>query len=128
MSWRHLVTVNKIISSWMIIFDIKLQMQKRGICLVSVKKAYWNRPEVVAFGVSLAFGFFGHLFGLVNILHNHDDIWNQPMGFGAGITSGRWLLSILGRVSQKLGLGYNLPTVNGIIFLVLIAVSAGIVI
>ena len=116
------------ISSWMIIFDIKLQMQKRGICLVSVKKAYWNRPEVVAFGASLAVGFFVHLFGLVNILHNHDDIWNQPMGFGAGITSGRWLLSILGRVSQKLGLGYNLPTVNGIIFLVLIAVSAGIVI
>ena len=94
----------------------------------SVKKAYWNRPEVLAFFASLVVGFFVHLFGLVNILHNHDDIWNQPMGFGAGITSGRWLLSIFGRVSQKLGLGYNLPTVNGLIFLILIAVSAGIVI
>ena len=96
--------------------------------MVSVKKAYWNRPEVVAIGTSLAVGFFVHLFGFVNILHNHDDIWNQPMGFGAGITSGRWLLSILGAVFQKLGFGYNLPTVNSVIFLILIAVAAGIVI
>ena len=85
-------------------------------------------PEFTSFLVSLLTGFFVHLFGLITVLHNHDDIWNQPMGYGAGITSGRWMLSILGIVSQKLGFGYNLPTVNGIIFLIFIAISAGIVI
>ncbi len=91
-------------------------------------KKYWKSPEFTAFCTSLLTGFFVHLFGIVNILHNHDDVWNQPTGYGAGIASGRWMLSILGGISQKLGFGYNLPTVNGVIFLVLVAVSAGIVI
>lgn len=96
--------------------------------MISTKKEYWKQPEIWALVVSFVVGLFIHLFGLVNILHNHDDIWNQPMGYGAGITSGRWMLSILGIVSQKLGFGYNLPTVNGVIFLIFIAISAGIVI
>lgn len=96
--------------------------------MISTKKEYWKQPEIWALVVSFLVGLFIHLFGLVNILNNHDDIWNQPMGYGAGITSGRWMLSILGIVSQKLGFGYNLPTVNGVLFLIFIAISAGIVI
>lgn len=88
----------------------------------------WKNPELTAFFISLLVGFFVHLFGLLNILHNHDDIAIQPTGYGGGITSGRWMLSILGGISEKLGFGYNLPTINGLIFLILIAVSAGLVI
>lgn len=85
------------------------------------------RKETVKTAVmaALIFGFVTHLFGLVNILHNNDDIWQQPMGYGAGITSGRWLLTILGDSMMRWGLGYNLSVVNGVVFLVMIAVSAG---
>ena len=88
------------------------------------------RKETVKTAVlaALIFGFITHLFGLVNILHNNDDIWQQPMGYGAGITSGRWLLTILGDAFMRWGLGYNLSVVNGVLFLGMIAISAGFVV
>lgn len=66
-----------------------------------------------------------HLYGLVNVLHNYDDIAQQPKGYGTGVTSGRWLLSLMGDFAERIGGGYNLPTVNGLLFLLLIACSAG---
>ena len=66
-----------------------------------------------------------HAFALVNVLHNYDNILQQPKGYGAGITSGRWFLSVLGDFCEDiLGLGYNLSTVNGLLFLAMIALSA----
>lgn len=73
---------------------------------------------------SLSSGFLVHLFGLVNILHNYDDIGQQPRGYGTGITSGRWLLSLVGDLAHKLSGDYNLPVVNGVLFLLLIACAA----
>ena len=64
----------------------------------------------------------------MNILHNNDDIWQQPMGYGAGITSGRWLLTILGDFLSRQGFGFNLPVVNGVLFLVLVALCAGVIV
>lgn len=78
---------------------------------------------------ALASGVVVHLFGLVNAIHNYDDILQQPKGYGAGVTSGRWLLSVLGDLCEKyLDLGYNFPTVNGIALLVFVALSAALVI
>ena len=34
--------------------------------------------------------FFAHLFVLVNILHNYDNAAVIPVGYGTGLTSGRW--------------------------------------
>lgn len=83
----------------------------------------------MAFIGALLSGIVGHAFALVNILHNYDNILQQPKGYGAGITSGRWLLSILGDFSQNvLGLGYNLPVINGLLYLFLIALSAAAVV
>lgn len=68
-------------------------------------------------------GFATHLFGFVNVLHNYDDIAVLPAGSGTGITSGRWFLTILDRIFSKIGITYNLPYVNAILFLLLIAIS-----
>lgn len=77
-------------------------------------------------------GFFGglliHLFGLVTVIHNSDDIHCQPIGYGTGVTSGRWLLTILGDFLKKNDLNYNLGFFNGLVFIVLLAVSAGLLV
>ena len=92
------------------------------------KAEFWKTPEGAAVIAALAAGLLVHLFGLVNILHNNDDIWQQPMGYGAGITSGRWLLTILGDFLMRCGFGYNLSVVNGVLFLVLVALCAGVIV
>ena len=78
---------------------------------------------VAAFGI----GVVAHLYGLVTILHNYDDIAQLPYGYGTGVTSGRWLLTILGDLMDAADLGYNLPYVNGLLFLLLIALASGLV-
>ena len=77
---------------------------------------------------AFCFGLIVHLFGLVNILHNNDDIWQLPMGYGTGISSGRWMLTILGDFLLKTGFCYNLSVVNGVLFLGMLAVSAGLLV
>ena len=72
-----------------------------------INRKQLQTPEWMAFTGALLSGIVAHAFALVNILHNYDDILQQPKGYGAGITSGRWLLSILGDFSQNvLGMGY----------------------
>lgn len=82
-------------------------------------------PAWTAFLAALMAGALTHMFALVNVLHNFDDIANQPGGFGGGLSLGRWFLEITGQLALKTGLNYNLPFVNGVIFLLLLAVSAG---
>ncbi len=78
---------------------------------------------------AILFGFFGglviHLFGLVTVIHNSDDIHCQPNGYGAGVTSGRWFLTFLGKLLKADNLNYNLGLFNGLIFIGFLAVSAG---
>ena len=82
-------------------------------------------PEWTAAWAALISGIVVHSFGLVNILHNYDNILQQPTGYGNGINFGRWLLSVLGDISQNfLDLGYNFPVVKGLTYIVLIALSA----
>ena len=85
-------------------------------------------PAWTAFCASLASGFITHLFILTNTLHNYDDIANLPGGYGSGTNSGRWFLELLGQFFQDLGLNYNLPLLNGLFFLFLVALSAGILV
>ena len=89
----------------------------------------FQTPEWMAWIGALISGIAAHAFALVNILHNYDNILQQPKGYGAGITSGRWLLTVLGDFCQNiLGMGYNLPVINGLMYLVLIALSAAAVV
>ena len=93
------------------------------------KKMEFRSPQWTAFFAALACGVIVHGFALFNMLHNYDDILQQPVGYGAGISSGRWLLALLGDFCQKvLYLNFNLPTVNGLAYLVFIALTAAIVV
>lgn len=92
-------------------------------------KKYARSPAYKAAVSVMVCGIVVHAFGLVNILHNYDNILQQPKGYGAGITSGRWLLTLLGDFCQNiLDLGYNLPLINGLAYLALIAISAAVVV
>ena len=88
-------------------------------------KRSFKTPECTAVIAALVSGTITHLFGLVNVLHNYDDIAQQPRGYGTGVTSGRWLLSLLGDFCDLVGGNYNLTFVNGLLFIALIACSAG---
>lgn len=99
-----------------------------GGMAVNTKNKYQS-PEWAAILGAMISGVITHAFALVNILHNYDNILQQPKGYGAGITSGRWMLTILGDIGQNIfDLGYNLPMINGFAYLVLIALSAAVVV
>lgn len=92
-------------------------------------KIDFKRPEFTTAVAALVCGVITHSFALFNAIHNYDDILQQPTGYGAGITLGRWMLTLLGDFTTKfLGLGYNLPAVNGLTFLLLIALSAAVLV
>lgn len=87
----------------------------------------WDRktPESTAVLAAMGAGVVTHLFGIVNLMHNYDDMPMQPKGFGTGIESGRWFLELLDRFLGWCGLNYNLPVFNGLLFLALVALAAG---
>lgn len=87
-------------------------------------KIDWREPRWTAGMAAVCCGVTTHMFGLVTMLHNNDDIGQMPYGYGTGLTSGRWFLTILGDTAQALGFGYNLNWVNGILFLLLIGLAA----
>lgn len=101
----------------------------RNCEMVSMIRKEWvtSVPGMAALS-ALGSGTAVHLFGLVNVIHNYDDIAQQARGYGTGVTSGRWLLSLLGDFCDAIGGNHNLPLVNGMLFLVLIAVSAGLLV
>ena len=95
-------------------------MKKR----LELRDQRWN-----AFWAAILCGVAVHGFALFNVLHNYDDILQNPVGYGAGITSGRWLLTLLGDFCQKvLYLNFNLPTVNGLAYILFIALTAAVVV
>lgn len=83
----------------------------------------FKSPENMSFLTTFLIGFATHLFGFVNVIHNYDDIAWIPGGTGAGVTSGRWFLTILDALFTKIGIAYNLPYVNAILFILLISVA-----
>lgn len=91
------------------------------------RKIDCRSPEFLSATAALISGVIAHSFALVNLIHNYDDILQYPKGYGAGITSGRWFLEVLGDLNDAfLDLNYNLPVMNGLGFLVLIALSSAV--
>ena len=85
------------------------------------KKLDWKQPEIFSVIATFVAGIIIHLFGLVNVLQNYDNIIVQPIGHGISLFSGRWFLFILGKAVRILFGEYNLPWVNGIIFILYIS-------
>lgn len=89
-------------------------------------KEKWKTPAASAAIAAAACGLATHFYALTNTMHNYDDIIVQPGGIGSGMPLGRWLLEIFGAVLHFLGWDYNLTWFNGVVFLLLLALSAGI--
>jgi len=92
------------------------------------QKEWKKTPEFTAAASSVAYGLAVHSFALNNVLNNHDNIASQPGGYGTGVASGRWFLELLGMFFDKAGLNYNLPFVNGLVYICLLAVTAAILV
>lgn len=87
-------------------------------------RSFLNKNINVTFVSAFVFGIFINIFGLVNTIHNYDDIAIQPFGFGTSVTSGRFILGALGGIYHLLFGSYNLPFLNGTICLLFIALAA----
>ena len=84
-----------------------------------------KKPWQWAVCVSFLFAILAHLFALTNPLHNYDDIVAQPLGYGTGVYSGRWFLQTIGDKALKADMCYNLTALNGLMLLLLLAISVG---
>ncbi len=103
---------------------MKLQ-QLRCPKLSQIRDYLLKQPAGNAVIAAFVCGVVTHLYGLVNTIHNYDDITQLPSGYGTGVTSGRWFLSLIGDFFGSLGGNWNLPVINGLLFLALLALSAG---
>ncbi len=72
---------------------------------------------------AILFGLFSHLYVFTNMINNHDNIVMKN-GYGGGIRSGRWFLSILGDFIGYVWGNYNVYLFIGMAALVLLAFSS----
>lgn len=87
-----------------------------------------SKRSKITFGSTFLIGLFAHLFYLMNILNNYDSVVWIPRGYGDGVQSGRWALTILGEVIGKIWGDYNIPVFNGTVALVLLSISAVVIV
>lgn len=84
-----------------------------------------TKPEKTAALWAVLIGFATHLYTFTNKLYNYDELYSTPGNYGIGIENNRWFLEYLGRMTGKiLGGSYSLPLFNGVLCILLLAVSA----
>ena len=81
-------------------------------------------PQGTAFISAFICGIAVHLFSMMNVMENLDTLFETPRGFGAGLSSGRWALEVLGRIANRLWGIYRMPSVNGFMFVLFVAIAA----
>lgn len=90
------------------------------------EKKLFEQPVFKVIFFTFLGGMAIHLFSLTNVLHNYDNVAAQPGGYGTGVTSGRWALTLIGELVKKAWGNYNLPYFNGALLVLFLALSAGI--
>ncbi len=76
--------------------NIEIKVDKRN--LVDKLKGYFDKKECICLIFALVGGLFAHLYAIVNDVCNYDSI--KQLGYGDGITLGRWFLQFLGDLSE----------------------------
>ena len=94
----------------------------------NIKKEWIKTPQFSAAAVAFLYGTAVHAFSLNNVLQNHDNIASQPGGYGTGVELGRWFLEVLGRILEIVGLNYNLPSVNGMLYIMILSLTAALLV
>lgn len=72
---------------------------------------------------SFIFGCISHMYIMLNI-SPQGDVCSAFFGYGAGYTSGRWGLSLLGNFIGRLFGNYSLPWLNGILSILFLATAS----
>lgn len=94
-------------------------------------KKLWRRiPEQLkyAFFGTVIIGLMAHLYVFTNKFYNYDELMNMPAGFGTGVESGRWFLTLLGdKLAIEFG-NYSIPLLNGMASILLLAAAAVLVV
>lgn len=84
-----------------------------------------TKPEKTAFLWAVLIGFMTHLYTFTNKLYNYDELYSTPGSYGVGMENNRWFLEYLGReVAKVLGGSYSLPLFNGVLCILMLALSA----
>lgn len=97
-------------------------MIEKFICKVKSKNIKY------CFISSVFFGILSYLYFFTNTLNNYDNIVVTPSGYGTGTSSGRWFLTELGDFIGKIWGNYNIPIFNGIISILILAVTSCLII
>lgn len=94
-----------------------------------LKKIWARIPATVriTFFSAIVIGLMAHLYQFTNKLYNYDELQVLPAGYGTGAESGRWFLSIMGDWAAVQFGNYSIPLLNGMISLLLLAISAAFV-
>lgn len=98
---------------------------------VYIREWYQKKETAVkiAFFAAVIFGLMTHLYQFTNKLYNYDELANTPGGNGASVEQGRWFLKWMGDILVKYTGGvYSLPLLNGLLSLLLLAVSAALIV
>lgn len=74
------------------------------------------------------FGTLSYLYLFVNNINNNDMIASLPKGYGTGVSSGRWLLHLLGGTVDRIWGTYNVPVFNGLLALLLLALTSALLV
>ncbi len=96
-------------------------------CLKKIWRGISVQVKFAFFG-TIIIGLMTHLYQFTNKLYNYDELANMPAGYGTGAESGRWFLTLLGdKLAVEFG-NYSIPLLNGMISVLLLAVSAALVV
>lgn len=86
-----------------------------------------GRSRACFLGTAL-FGALSYLFLFTNLVNNNDMISCTPWGYGTGLSSGRWMLYLLGETVDGIWGLWNVPLFNGVLALILIAPASAVLV
>lgn len=87
-----------------------------------------QKQSLMCFYATGIFGLLAYLYLLVNPINNNDMIACMPYGWGNGISSGRWMLHFLNLLANSLWGSYNIPIFNGLISVLLLALTSAVLV
>ncbi|MDK2562933.1 glucosyltransferase domain-containing protein [Romboutsia sedimentorum] len=96
--------------------------------MYEIKGFIRSRNVIYCFLSSLFFGLLSYLYFFTNNLNNYDNISVTPVGYGTGTSSGRWFLGEFGDWIGELWGNYNIPIFNGILTILILAVTSCIIV
>lgn len=101
-------------------------MERWNACGRRVRGFFRDTRSRACFLGTALFGLLSYLYLFTNLVNNNDMIVCTPWGYGTGLSSGRWMLYLLGETVDGLWGLWNVPIFNGILALALLALASAI--